>query len=131
MGLDISLQQLVFSTKIGPININGHVYKIIKWGKMAFSMPLIVAYTKLGWFLPNNDQFSRKFSSALKLGLFLQNKVFEALKLLINMDSRICSSDPIFLKEIIFRKIKSIFEIVKLSWWSKFSHLCHLCIPPF
>ena len=107
MGLDISLQQLVFSTKIGPININGHVYKIIKWGKMAFSMPLIVAYTKLGWVLPNNDQFSRKFSSALKLDLFLQNKVFEALKLLINMDSRsrICSFDPIFLKEIIFRKI--------------------------
>ena len=37
MGIDISLQNIFFSTKNGPINIDGHVCKIIDLDKTYFS----------------------------------------------------------------------------------------------
>ena len=46
MGLDISLQKHVFSTKIGPIKVDGHVYKITDLDNTYFSMYVLTGLHK-------------------------------------------------------------------------------------
>ena len=63
------------------------------------------------------------------MGPFWRNKVGQTLNLSINVNTKLCLSNSIF-KKILFRKIKTIFVVLKWFVKSEFSHFCHLCIPP-
>ena len=56
---------------------------------------------------------------------------FYKIKWFKNHQKFVLVCNPIFLRDIIFRKINSIFDIEKWSWKSEFRHFCHLCMPPF
>ena len=83
----------------------------------------LISRMNISWKLTNYPWIKQKKEKLAKVGsIFISASKIEVIK---NGNH---SSNPIFLMKIILKKIKTIFDIVKLSCKSEFSHFCHLCI---